>query len=430
MIPRRRMLQAATAACLPISPFGLTSLGQPPQPRPIRIGIMGLSRGLDLAKDLAKLPGVSIKYACDPDRQRLASGCKRIEEMSQNPIAVNDFRQILDDPEVDALVCAAPNHWHGPATILGCKAGKHVYVEKPCSHNPAEGIWMAAAASKYRRCVQVGTQRRSSVSIREAIHKLQSGAIGHCYLARCNFQRTRASIGKGEASSPPAELHYDLWQGPAPKRAYRSNVVHYNWHWFWHYGNGELGNNGIHCLDLCRWGLEVDYPSRVVQSGGKFVFQDDQETPDTQSVAFEFGSQKQITFQGSSRNQNPAGPFVQFYGTEGSMEIGLNGDYKIYDANHKEVANVPASGWGQAEHLANFVEAVRLEDPTLLHQPVLEGHKSTHLCHLGNIAYRLDRSLRCDPADGSIQPENDLEAVKALWQREYDPAWESQIITP
>ncbi len=427
MLDRRQWLTstaaAATAATYAQSASAKASYGQDDL---LQVGIMGLSRGMDLAKEAAKLPNVKIRYVCDTDQQRNSSAVNQLKELGQTPEPIGDFRRMLDDQDISAIFCAAPNHWHGPATILGCKAGKHVYCEKPCSHNPAEGEWMIEAAHKYSRCVQIGNQRRSSITTREAISKLHAGAIGQVYLARCNFARLRGSIGKSMPSDPPAYLDYELWQGPAPRRPYRDNVVHYQWHWFWHYGNGELGNNGPHCLDLCRWGLQVDYPIRVTSSGGRYCFDDDQETPDTHAVAYEFPGKKQITYHGVSCSQREAGPFVLFYGSDGTMEIDGQGGYTIFDSKNQEVEKVAASGWGQKEHVANFIEAVRANDPALLHQPVLEGHKSTLLCHLGNIAHRTQSHVDCDASNGHVLHKPDQHA---LWRRDYDPAWEKEITT-
>lgn len=390
------------------------------------VGIMGLSRGKDLASDLMKMTGVEIKYACDADSKRAASGAKFIAEGGGRAEAIQDFRKMLDDKDVQAIFCAAPNHWHGPATILACKAGKHVYVEKPASHNPQEGEWMVRAAQQSGKCVQVGNQRRSSPGFQAAIAKVHSGAIGKVYLARTFFNRLRGSIGTKTDSPPPESLNYDLWQGPAPKRPYRENVVHYNWHWFWHWGNGELGNNGVHGLDICRWGLKVDYPIRSVCSGGRYCYQDDQETPDTQIASWQFEGGKEITYQGLSCSQHAPGPFVSFYGTEGYIEIDGDGGFTVYDSRNKEVETVAKSGWGQTEHIKNFIECIRANDPTKLNQPVLSGVQSALLCHLGNVALRTDRVLHCSSKNGRW---TDSGIPETLWRREYDPQWETQIST-
>ncbi len=356
-------LAASQLAGSASSPLFAQAESNKSEPKRLVVGMMGLSRGKELTADLLKMPNVVIKYACDTDSSRAAAGAKLIAEAGGDAKPIQDFRTMLDDKELDAFFCAAPNHWHGPAAILGCKALKHVYVEKPACHNPQEGEWMVAAAEKFGRCVQVGTQRRSSTGFQEAIAKLNEGAIGKVYLARAFFQRLRGSIGTKSDATPPATLDYDLWQGPAPKKAFRENVVPYNWHWFWHWGNGELGNNGVHSLDICRWGLGVDYPIKTSSSGGRYMYQDDQETPDTQVASWEFEGGKQITYQGLSRTQHLPGPFVSFYGSEGYLEIDAEGGYTIYDVGNKKISETKKSGWGQADHLSNFLEAVRANDP-------------------------------------------------------------------
>jgi predicted dehydrogenase len=392
----------------------------------IVLGIMGCSRGMGLYQDFIKIPGVEVKYLCDTDSSRLSSSVKNANDAGGKTTGVADFRKILDDPAVDALICAAPNHWHGPATILGCKAGKHVYVEKPACHNPQEGVWMVEAAEKSGKCVQVGTQRRSSPGYLAAIDKLKSGAIGRVYMSRCFFQRLRGSIGKVAESTPPSNLDYELWQGPAPKRPFKSNVVHYNWHWFWHWGNGELGNNGIHGLDICRWGLGVDYPIRTTSSGGRYGFDDDQETPDTHTVCWEFEGGKQITYQGLSCTQHPPGPFVSFYGDDGYLEIDTEGVFSIYDRKGKVSETSQKTSSGQQEHLDNFIAAVRANDPSRLNQPILSGHKSTLLCHLGNAAHRVGKVVPSRSSDGRWTDDS---IPEHLWRREYDPQWETRIAT-
>ena len=389
------------------------------------VGIMGLGRGRSLAAGFARQPNVEVKYVCDADTRRLSGGIKAVEGIAGNtPEGVQDFRRMLDDKSVDALVCAAPNHWHAPATILACSAGKHMYVEKPCSHNGEEGELMVQAARKNKRAVQMGTQRRSGPGTNQAIAKLREGVIGKVYHARCWYDNTRPSIGDGVVADVPKELNYELWQGPAPHRPYKSNVVHYNWHWRWHWGNGELGNNGVHTLDLCRWGMGVDYPDRVSSSGGRYHYDDDQETPDTHTVGFEFDGVGEITWQGKSCNRYSRGGFVTFYGTQGAMELDSNGKHRIYDQRGKLVNETSSAGLGDAEHILNFLTAIREDKPLELNAEILEGHKSTLLCHLGNIAYRVGRSLACDKKNGHIV--NDPKAM-ALWGRDYQKGWEPKV---
>jgi predicted dehydrogenase len=425
MLPRRDFVLAGAA--LSAIPHLHTSAAPAPK-RPasvIRIGVMGLSRGQSLALDLAKQPEVEISHLCDVDSRRASSSAQQFRDRTgHSPQIVNDFRTILDDPTVDALVCAAPNHWHAPATIMACKAGKHVYVEKPCSHNPREGEWMVAAADKFKRCVQMGTQRRSAPGTRLAMERLHSGAIGNIRLSRCYYNNLRGSIGSGAEAEPPQELDFDLWQGPAPRVPYRTNVVHYNWHWFWHWGGGELANNGVHGLDLCRWGLQVDYPTRVVSSGGRYWFDDDQETPDVQSVCFEFANEQQITWDALSCNKHRTNYFCAFFGDAGSLELEENGNFRLYDRDDRLVEEAGEPSGGQVEHLQNFIEAIRANDPSLLNQPIIEAHRSTLLCHLGNIAQRSGETVHCEPTSGFPQ---DHAEQQALWRRDYDPAWQEAV---
>lgn len=428
MLPRRDFLNIGAAVSLAaVGAKRLDAIQAGDSQRTVRIGVMGLSRGAALATGFAKLPGVEVTMLCDVDQRRAESLKKQMAELSSVPTkVVTDFRRILDDPKIDALVCAAPNHWHGPATILGCKAGKHVYVEKPCSHNPQEGEWMIAAAEKYNRCVQMGTQWSSSPRTIEAMGKLHGGAIGQVHLARCYYTSARGSIGRGVKKDPPPELDYELWQGPAPRRPYQDNVVHYNWHWFWHWGGGELANNGVHTLNLARWGLQVEFPRRVVSSGGRYWFDDDQETPDTQSVGLEFKGNKQITWNSMSCNKHSQETIVAFYGDGGSMELETGGAHRIFDRNDKLVDEVKRGSDGMEEHFSNFVEAIRANNPKLLRQPIAEGHRSTLLCHLGNIAQRTGQTVRCDESNGHILENAEQQA---LWQREYEPSWRSDVTT-
>ena len=427
MLPRRKFL-AASAAISSLSPIAANQDGAGEKPRPIRIGVMGLSRGMDLAKDFAKIENVEVAYLCDVDDARLTSAAKQFSDrFNATPKTVKDFRNILDDKSVDALICAAPNHWHGPATIMACKAGKHVYVEKPCSHNPQEGEWMIAAAEKYKRCVQMGTQRRSAPGTRAAIEKLHQGAIGNIFLSRCYYTGLRGSIGKGEEAQPPANFDYDLWQGPAPRKPFRSNYVPYNWHWFWHWGGGELANNGVHGLDLCRWGLQVDYPTRTVSAGGRYWFDDDQQTPDTQTASFEFADGRQIVWSATSCNKHRVDYFCSFYGDGGTLELEGDGKYRIFDKQDKMIEEGREASIGQLEHLQNFIECIRDDKPSGLNQPILEAHKSTLLCHLGNIAHRTGKTVLTDAKSGHVL--NDVDQQN-MWARQYDPAWKDAVSMP
>lgn len=426
---RRDFVVAAGAAGLVAAAPGVVSSAVPrtrSAQDKVVVGVMGLSRGMSLARTFSETAGVEVKYLCEADSNRLASGANAFEKLVSHKFEVTrNYQDILDDPDVDALICAAPNHWHAPAGIMACNAGKHCYVEKPCSHNPWEGEMLVAAARKHRRCVQMGSQRRSAEKIIEGIGLLHEGRIGRVYYSRSWYANLRGTIGTGSPAEVPPNIDYDLWQGPAPRLPYKTNRLPYNWHWVWHYGNGELGNNGVHALDVARWGLQVDYPTRVVSSGGRYRFDDDQETPDTHVVSFEFDGGKQCAWEGLSCNRlGPGGSSfgVTFHGEDASMMISDWG-YTLYDQRGKELEKVPGSR-GDAAHAANFAEAIRADNPSLLNAEIEEGHKSTLLCHLGNIAHRTGDSLRCDPKNGHIL-END--AANALWKRDYEPGWEPKI---
>ncbi len=400
----------------------------------IVVAVVGTGgRGIAHATALAALPGVVVKYVCDVDEKRAAGAAaataKKAPANTPPAQPLNDFRKALEDNEISAISIATPNHWHAPAAILAAAAGKHVYVEKPCSHNPREGELIVAAARKYNRCIQHGTQRRSWSKIIEAVDRLKSGAIGAVRQARCWYSNSRKSIGKGKASPPPAGLDWALWQGPAPEKEFHDNYVPYNWHWFWRWGNGECGNNGVHGLDLARWGLGVDCPRTVTSAGGRYYFEDDQETPDTQTVAFDYGD-KLLTWEGKSCH--PRGPEatsdgfgVAFYGESATLVMDSAG-YTTYDLKNKQIAAVkPEAGQsGDAVHFQNFLDAVRAGDPKKLNAEIEQGAASTLLCHLANIAQRTGHTLHVDPATKQITGD---EEAKKLWSREYRPGWEPKV---
>jgi predicted dehydrogenase len=388
------------------------------------LGIMGLNgRGSDLAQSFAGTSGAEIAYLCDVDDRQPARVADQIsKKQNRRPELIGDFRRILDDKSVDALVVATPDHWHAPATILGCSAGKHVYCEKPASHNPHEGELMVAAARANKRIVQLGTQRRSMEKEIEAVERLRSGEIGRVLFARGWYNNARPSIGHGNTGPVPSWLNYELWQGPGPEQPYRDNLIHYNWHWFWHWGTGELGNNGIHALDVCRWGLGVEYPHTVTAGGGKYHYDDDQETPDTHVVTYDFGD-KGITWEGRNWHRrgfegNMFG--MAFYGDKGTL-LTEGAGYKILEPDGKVRSEAKGSE-SQQPHLQNFLDCVRSGKRP--NAEIEEGVKSTLLCQLGNIAYRTKTTLQLDRTTHQIV--DNPEAAK-LWSREYRPGWEPKV---
>ncbi|MEX2232849.1 MAG: Gfo/Idh/MocA family oxidoreductase [Cyclobacteriaceae bacterium] len=406
----------------------------------VQIGMMGVnSRGLQLAKNFAKESNCEIIYVSDVDTRATAKCIGALGDLQKKlPKAAPDFRKALDDKELDALVIAAPDHWHAPAAILASKAGKHVYLEKPCSHNPHEGELLVKAAAKYKTVIQMGNQRRSFPNIISAINELHAGVIGRVYFAKTWYDDARPSIGRGKEVAVPDWLDYELWQGPAPRKPYKDNVVHYKWHWFWHWGTGESLNNGTHFVDLARWGLGVEYPVLVNSSGGRYHYQDDQETPDTQVITMDFANNTSMVWEGRSCNLYPTegtSVGVIFFGDNGTLSIQENA-YKIFDKEGKLVKEVndkktievkagdrmnPSPG-GDMLHIQNFIEGIK--NGTKLNADISGGHQSTLLVQLGNIALRSKTTLHIDPTNGHIK---DKEVASKYWSREYEPGWEPEI---
>lgn len=405
----------------------------------IRVACMGVnSRGLAVGKNFAHQKNCEVLHVCDVD-SRAADIC--IDAIGKiqtaKPKATPDFRNALEDKDLDALIVTAPDHWHAPAALLACSAGKHVYLEKPCSHNPNEGEMLVKSAEKHKRVLQMGNQRRSWPNVAGAIAELHAGVIGRPYFAKTWYTNNRASIGIGKETAVPEWLNYDLWQGPAPRKAYKDNLIHYNWHWFWHWGTGEALNNGTHMIDLARWGLNVEYPTKVNSTGGRYMYQDDWQTPDTQVINLEFENKSMISWEGRSCNgksieANSVG--IIFYAEQGSMVIESGNSYKIYDLKNnlvKEVKNnftVDARNLSDpsqnldALHILNFFDGIRLG--TRLNSDIVSGHQSTLLVQLGNISQRVGRSLEINPKNGHIL--NDKAAMK-FWSREYEKGWEPKI---
>jgi predicted dehydrogenase len=423
-LTRRDFIQKTSlvgAGLLASPAFSIGKAAESPNDRVI-IAVMGLGRGLDHVTAALQIPNVHIAYVCDVDQRRIDRAMKVIsQKQASTPKGVQDFRKILDDKEVNALFIATPNHWHAIAAIMGCAAGKHVYVEKPGSHNAWEGEKMVEAARKYKRVVQMGNQRRTWPMVAEGIERLRTGAIGRVFSARCWYNSERASIGRGKPVPVPPELDYSLWQGAAPEKPYVDNLVHYNWHWRWHWGGGELANNGIHGLDVARWGLGVDYPRTVTCNGGRYHFDDDQETPDTTFATYDFGSSV-INWDASSCHprQDEKLSFVTFYGENGSL-ANIGTGYRIFDLKGKMIEERRGEG-GDKSHIENFLACIR--SGMRPNSEIEEGQKSTLLCHLGNIAYRTGHTLHFDPKTKRIL--NDKEAMK-LWKREYRKGWEPKV---
>jgi predicted dehydrogenase len=439
---RREFIRNTSIATAGITLLNFPVLGKNAPSNKVLLAVMGVnSRGAYLAEYFAKLFNVEVAYLCDVEEKAIANGLKPFETAERKPTVVKDIRELLKQKDFDALVIAAPDHWHAPATLMAVADGKHVYVEKPCGHNSYEGELLVQAMKKYpKQLIQMGNQRRSFPTLIEAVKEVREGIIGHVYFGKAWYANNRKSIGIGKKVPVPASLDFELWQGPAPRRDYKDNLVHYNWHWFWHWGTAETCNNATHEIDCCRWFLGVDFPNKVTSSGGRYAFKDDWETPDTQVVSFEFAEGKAITWEGRSCNHYPvegAGRGFIIYGDKGTLVNDGNADYKIFDDKNKLIKEVkadvkadpsnPVSATGNLDvhHLNNFVSAIRGEAG--ITSPIDEGHKSVLLCHLANIAQRTGRTLHCDPKNGHIL--NDAEAMK-LWRREYEKGWEPSPLSP
>jgi len=428
---RRTFLKRTSAACAGLAALGTGSVlraAKSPNDKVV-VGVIGCNgRGMAHITGYLALPNVEVGYICDVDSRAMARGIDAVAKTQQRkPRGVADLRRMLEDPDVDAVSIATPDHWHAPAAILACKAGKHVYVEKPGSHNGREGELLVEAARKYKRVVQMGNQRRSWPWVIEAIEALHAGELGNVFFARAWYSNHRATIGRGKAVPVPDWLDYSLWQGPAPDWPYHDNILHYNWHWFWRWGTGELGNNGVHALDLARWGLGVDVPRRVTCGGGRYHFQDDWETPDVVLATFDFGD-KVIAWEGQSCDPHGfegANFGVNFYGEKGCMAI-AGSQCKILDLNDKVVREIKSEQSGlfhyDSVHFENFIAGIR--DGAKLRSEIEDGQRSTLICHLGNIAWRCGHTVNFDPATRKITGD---ETASALWQRSYRPGWEPVV---
>src|SRR5215210_4458933 len=407
----------------------------------IRLAVIGVNgRGTSMAATIAGQQNAEVACICDVDERVLPKAVKSVMDAKQvtTPRTEKDCRKVLQDKKLDAIYIATPDHWHTPLTVMGCQAGKHVYVEKPLSHNAAEGEIAIAAARKYNRIVQMGAQRRSAPTLTQGIEQLHKGIIGRVYLAKTWYTNNRKKLIL-QPGTVPQGLDYELWQGPAPRVPYKEGLIHYNWHWFWNWGTGEALNNGTHEVDVARWGLGVDYPIRVSSVGGRYEFKDDWQTPDTQIITMDFPDRVSLMWENRSSNGRKiegTDRGIIFYGENGSLDTGGD-EYKVYDLSGKLISEVKSPAKAEnlegrntaspslgldSYHVANFLDSIR--NNRRPNCDVELGHKSCVAMHLGNIAWRLGRDIKIDPKNGHIT--DDREAQK-LWNRGYEKGWEPKV---
>ncbi|MGD0830265.1 MAG: Gfo/Idh/MocA family oxidoreductase [Terracidiphilus sp.] len=398
------------------------------------IGLNGRANA-HLSSLKANKDAARISHVCDVDGAILKRFAESVEhELGYAPAVDKDFRNILALKEVDAITIATPDHWHAPMAIAGLQAGKHVYVEKPCSHNPAEGAMLVEAQRKYGKMVQVGTQQRSSPHTIEIVDKIHNGLIGRPYFAKCWYSNVRKSIGAGREVPVPPQLDWDLWQGPAPRKPYKDNIHPYNWHWFKAWGTGETLNNGTHEVDVCRWALGVDFPRRITASGGRYQFVDDWQFYDTLITSFEY-EDKMIAWenkscQGMKYFNRDRGSEIM--GTAGAVVVDRDG-YEVFDLKGnktdvfdtgKATSSTDLTGRDSMTdaHFANFIAAIRQGEK--LNGPIAVGNVAVTMLQLSNIAWEVNRELEIDAMDGHIL--HDPEAL-SKWGRTYEKGWEPHL---
>jgi predicted dehydrogenase len=394
----------------------------------VNVAIVGLGgRGMDHLRQYAAIPGARISALCDVNQASVERAQAQAEKLTgEKPKGYENMKDVFADKNVDAVSMPLPNHWHALATIWAVQAGKDVYIEKPASHNIWEGLQMVKAARKYNRMVQIGSQSRSIPHKVKAMQLLKDGIIGPVYASKGLCYKRRKSIGRlPDLDQPPPGVNWDLFLGPAPMRKFNELRFKYNWHWFWDTGNGDIGNQGVHEMDIARWGMELTWPTSVFSSGGKLLYDDMQETPNTQHAVLTYPNQRQIEFEVRGlitgdegglkrRGTNTIGDL--FFGADGWMSIDGDG-FTVFKGESAEVAmQEKKSGVDTRDHMANFLAACRSRKHTDLAADVEVGVISAGLCHLANISYRLGRKLDFDPH--KVQFVNDAEANRML-TREY-----------
>jgi predicted dehydrogenase len=419
-LDRRHFL--GTSAGVALSAATAAGAAQQPNQR-VNLAVMGVrGRGRDLIRGFSAFDDVHITCLCEIDDSVVPNALQAVNaRQKQAPRVEKDIRRVLQDKNITALAVAAPDHWHALATIWACEAGKHVYVEKPVSHNLVEGRRMVEAARRHERIVQAGTQRRSAPHYQKAAEFIRMGKLGRVPFARACIAGNRPSIGHVKDSNVPKGVDYDLWLGPAPQRPFNRNRFHYNWHWNWDYGTGEIGNNGIHGLDLVRMLLNLDAPTRISAGGGKLYYDDDQQTPDTHVAVFDFPHTTLVWehriwsrtgFDGQSFS-------VALYGERGTLICDGRG-WHIVDGLQNATGSAAEM---ERAHLRNFIDCI--QQSRRPNADIEEGHKSTRLCHLGNIALRTGRTLRFDAANETCIGDTD---ANTLLRRTYRKPFTAQVL--
>jgi predicted dehydrogenase len=409
-MPRRSFVAGSSLLAASVASSGASAAADSNDK--VRVCVIGVrGRGMGLATNFASNPNSVVTQICDVNENLFADTVKKLRDIQGvEPKPVQDLRRVMDDKSIDAIAVATPDHWHALATIWGCQAGKHVYVEKPISNNVFEGWQEIQAARKYDRLVQVGTQSRSMPHYREAIEYLRSGKLGKVHAAKAWNSQLRRRVNAVADSAVPKGIDWDIWQGPAPEHPYNENRYTYGWRWLWDYGTGDMGNDGVHDLDIARWGLGVDYPTAVQCMGAKLQFDGDiQETPDTQYVTFNFPENKVLIYEQrlwSPYHQEGFENGVAFYGNSGYMLIG-RAAWKVVEKGNKVVIDRTADR-SDMPHIENFVSAIKSKGS--LNCDIEEGYKSTLLAHLGNLAFRLGKPLSFDPATQTFVGDPDANA--------------------
>ena len=405
----------------------------------IRLGVIGVNgRGRGISSCLAKLPECEIVCICDVDTLAMESCIGLVRDITgKAPRGEKDLRKVMEASDIDGVLIATPDHWHVSAAVMAMRAGKHVYLEKPMSHSPAENEMLLKAEAKYGVVVQGGNQRRSWPNVVAAIEEVKSGAIGEVRYAKGWYTKDRPSIGFGKVVPVPEHLDWDLWQGPAPREEYRDNIVHYDWHWFKNWGGGEFLNNGMHFVDLLRWGLGVDYPTKVDSVGGRYYYEDDYQFPDTQLVSYQFGSEASCWMEARSCKWGFVEGFysgVGFYGTKANLYISGGNVYKVQNYKGKVIKDIKSnltftdsitnpSEALDAFHFRNWFDGIK--KGAKLNSPLKEACVSTQLVQYGNIAQQVGHSLEIDSQTGKIL--HPTKEIKRLWSRKYEKGWEPEI---